>query len=289
MLAKKRNLATPSEMGSKRLCTMWADRSFADLEVSCAGHTWTVHQAVLAAGSPVFKRMLTSDFVEGQKKCIDIKDADKACVDSMLKFLYTGSITDVDPGNLPCNSAAAHRQYHITGITGAQKNRCGTFELLDHETDYGHPVWKKSNADMWICSSSDTAAQWQITNCRGSLGLVGVALSAQPHGGRLPCKIDKASLKFTLACASCEEAVVPSAQILKGVLALATLYDIKDLVHICITIMIDNGMVNKDNIVMVARALRDAGPGDDSQELLSELHCTTLKDKGIFMAMVQHL
>jgi len=295
MSTNKRRLSTPSELGNKRLQTMWADRSFADLEVNCAGQTWIVHQAVLAAGSPVFKRMLMSDFEEGQKKRIDIKEADKACVELMLKFCYTGNVSLDDLCISSCSSNY-HREYRISGLADESGGRNGKFELVEGEIAHGFPIWKKSGESMWICSTGGEAAQWQVTNAKGNLSLCGEPLSGKPHCGRLPCRIGKANLLCTLACSACSNSSQTSAPAqqtpnatLKGLLGLATLFDIKDLVHVCVAILIDEGMMDKDNVVMVARALRDAGLGDESQELLAEVHSTLLKDKGIFMAMVQQL
>merc|ERR1711884_943042 len=67
-----------------------------DTAVECARHSWKAHRAVLAAASPVFHRMLSSDCVEGTTGNITISGADPAAVEELLKFIYTGSVPSFD-------------------------------------------------------------------------------------------------------------------------------------------------------------------------------------------------
>jgi hypothetical protein len=80
---------------------------------------------------------------------------------------------------------------------------------------------------------------------------------------------------------------------LVALIDLASRYDVKHLVLKCVGVLLDEGGVQKDNVVAIARALRDAGGGEEccstyimAYTLLSELHSTVMKDEEAFIAMV---
>eukprot|EP00931_Biecheleriopsis_adriatica_P019065 TRINITY_DN13109_c3_g1_i1.p1 TRINITY_DN13109_c3_g1~~TRINITY_DN13109_c3_g1_i1.p1 ORF type:complete len:421 (-),score=46.00 TRINITY_DN13109_c3_g1_i1:221-1483(-) len=73
------------------------DQAFADATVKCGDRTWDVHRVVLAAASPVFRRMFESDFKEGKTSTVVItKDVDPDVIEAILEFVYTGQLASLD-------------------------------------------------------------------------------------------------------------------------------------------------------------------------------------------------
>lgn len=264
----------PAELSSKRLRTMWNDPSFADVEVTCGDRSWAAHRSVLGAASPVFKRMLMSDFREAQKKQIDIKEAQPESVGEMLCFIYTGRFSRA----LTLRAPPRLKICRLDNMA-----RIGTFLLLEGDVGNGLPVWQKEeDRTMFLCSSSGSGAQWQVTDCPSARKIIGATFSGEPHCGKLPHHAHPD------ACVAIDWHEGDKC-LLTSILTLASQYDIKDLVYVCTRTMIDNSLINKDTIAAVARALRDAGLEDEAQDLLSELHSTVLSDKELFLALVRNL
>jgi len=76
------------------LLGMWEDRKFADCTVKSCGEEMSCHRVILASGSPVFEKMLSSNMREGLNNCIEIGDADPRHVWALLKALYTGRVDE---------------------------------------------------------------------------------------------------------------------------------------------------------------------------------------------------
>jgi len=71
--------------------------------VAETGEELPCHRAFLAKNSPVFKRMLASDFKEGKEGKTEIKDFDYETISSLLEFLYaekTDGRRDIDPNRM---------------------------------------------------------------------------------------------------------------------------------------------------------------------------------------------
>jgi len=73
---------------------LWNSRKFADVKLLTAQGEVRCHASVLAMVSPVFDRMLSTDFSEGRTSTIDMKEVSQDDVSSFLKYLYTGDPYD---------------------------------------------------------------------------------------------------------------------------------------------------------------------------------------------------
>jgi len=62
--------------------------STGDFTITCQGTEIKAHSYVLANGSDYFKNLLASDFDEGIKKSVDIKDCESTTLATTIAFLY---------------------------------------------------------------------------------------------------------------------------------------------------------------------------------------------------------
>ena len=89
--------------------------AFADITLECEGVELKSHSFVLAARSPVFKRMLSQgDFLEQQTGRIKIKEMDVGILRQMIRFVYTDSV-EIDEASVPALYYAADR-YDIKNL-----------------------------------------------------------------------------------------------------------------------------------------------------------------------------
>eukprot|EP00746_Dinoflagellata_sp_MGD_P081924 gnl/MRDRNA2_/MRDRNA2_32547_c0_seq1.p1 gnl/MRDRNA2_/MRDRNA2_32547_c0~~gnl/MRDRNA2_/MRDRNA2_32547_c0_seq1.p1 ORF type:complete len:232 (-),score=18.96 gnl/MRDRNA2_/MRDRNA2_32547_c0_seq1:261-956(-) len=72
---------------------VWKERKFTDAVVVCDGQRFDVYRATLSAASPVFEVAFSSNMEEGRSAVYNIKESTPAAVESMLRFIYTGSIS----------------------------------------------------------------------------------------------------------------------------------------------------------------------------------------------------
>lgn len=81
---------------SNDFCRLWENRSEADLEIRCGEKNLQVHKAVLIARSQVFEAMLQSNMLEKSENFVEIVDLDCSILEIFLKYLYTGTLPDID-------------------------------------------------------------------------------------------------------------------------------------------------------------------------------------------------
>eukprot|EP00929_Paragymnodinium_shiwhaense_P057432 TRINITY_DN28744_c0_g1_i1.p1 TRINITY_DN28744_c0_g1~~TRINITY_DN28744_c0_g1_i1.p1 ORF type:complete len:210 (+),score=20.48 TRINITY_DN28744_c0_g1_i1:369-998(+) len=107
-------------LGSK----MYRDRKFTDIEVVCGKEAVQAHRSVLAASSPVFSKMLESAMRESTSKSIVIEDAaSPPCVEHLIRFIYTGELTQISCGiECACLVRLGHR-YDIAGLVQAASSK----------------------------------------------------------------------------------------------------------------------------------------------------------------------
>ncbi|CAL1285695.1 unnamed protein product [Larinioides sclopetarius] len=73
----------------------------ADITLKCNGVSITAHKTILSARSPVFAAMFAHQMKESLKNEVDITDIDESTLRALLKYIYTGKIS-----NLTVDSAA---------------------------------------------------------------------------------------------------------------------------------------------------------------------------------------
>ena len=71
---------------------------FCDVTIAVKNKEFKAHRAVLAATSPFFLTLLTSDMKEGNEKLIkvELEEATESVMEDALEYLYTGSVTVVE-------------------------------------------------------------------------------------------------------------------------------------------------------------------------------------------------
>ncbi|XP_015925839.1 uncharacterized protein [Parasteatoda tepidariorum] len=65
-----------------------------DIEFKIGNESFSVHKCILAAHSPVLRRMISSDFSESKTNTISINDSSPEIFKCFLKYLYSGKIED---------------------------------------------------------------------------------------------------------------------------------------------------------------------------------------------------
>ncbi|XP_057339877.1 speckle-type POZ protein-like [Microplitis mediator] len=67
-----------------------------DVELIVQEEKFQAHKLVLMVRSPVFRAMLTTDMKENREKTVTIKDMNSEVFKSMLEFIYTDEVSDLD-------------------------------------------------------------------------------------------------------------------------------------------------------------------------------------------------
>ena len=77
-----------------RLDILRTNESFCDVTIAVEGKELKAHKAVLAAASPFFLTLLTSDMKESKEQLIkiELKEATAAVMEDVLKYVYTGKV-----------------------------------------------------------------------------------------------------------------------------------------------------------------------------------------------------
>ena len=78
----------------ERLDILRNNDSFCDVTIAVKDKEFKAHRAVLAAASPFFLALLTSDMKERNEQLIrvDLEEATESVVEDALKYLYTGNV-----------------------------------------------------------------------------------------------------------------------------------------------------------------------------------------------------
>ena len=82
----------------ERLDILRNNDSFCDVTIAVKDKEFKAHRAVLAAASPFFLALLTSDMKERNEQLIkvDLEEATESVVEDALKYLYTGDVTIIE-------------------------------------------------------------------------------------------------------------------------------------------------------------------------------------------------
>lgn len=85
---------------------MRRDRQLCDVTLKVGTKEIPTHRAVLAASSPYFRAMFTTDMAEANQDTVTMKDVDPDVLDRLVEFVYTGRL-DVTVDNVQDLLAAA--------------------------------------------------------------------------------------------------------------------------------------------------------------------------------------
>ena len=82
----------------ERLDILRNNDSFCDVTIAVKDKEFKAHRAVLAAASPFFLTLLTSDMKESNEQLIkvELEEATECVMEDALKYLYTGNVTVVE-------------------------------------------------------------------------------------------------------------------------------------------------------------------------------------------------
>lgn len=86
----------PEASLAANMATLWSSGSWSDVTLSAGGERLRVHRLVLAARSPVFKRMLSSGMREASTGVVEIPDVAPEVLQRLCEFMYTDSVEDED-------------------------------------------------------------------------------------------------------------------------------------------------------------------------------------------------
>lgn len=78
----------PSEIANN-LVYLFESRDFSDVTLNVGEKEFKAHKALLAARSPIFRRMFTNNMKESNLNTVEITDLGSDVVDSMLRYVYT--------------------------------------------------------------------------------------------------------------------------------------------------------------------------------------------------------
>ena len=91
----------------ERLDILRNNDSFCDVTIAVKDKEFKAHRAVLAAVSPFFLTLLTSNMKESDEQLIkvELEEATETVMEDALKYLYTGNVTVVEERahNSDCN------------------------------------------------------------------------------------------------------------------------------------------------------------------------------------------
>ena len=78
----------------ERLDILRRNESFCDVRITVKGKEFKAHRAVLAAASPFFLTLLTSDMRESNEQLIriELEEATESIMEDVLKYIYTGNV-----------------------------------------------------------------------------------------------------------------------------------------------------------------------------------------------------
>jgi len=81
---------------SEDLSSMLESQKFSDVKLAVNGHEFYAHKAILASRSPVFAAMFEHEMEEKKQNRVDITDMEHEVLKEMLKFIYSGKVTQLE-------------------------------------------------------------------------------------------------------------------------------------------------------------------------------------------------
>lgn len=78
------------------ISSIFEQSKFSDCVVACEGREFRCHKNILAGRSTVFDAMFTHDMEENRKSKVDIVDLDCDTVHDMIKYIYSGKVSELE-------------------------------------------------------------------------------------------------------------------------------------------------------------------------------------------------
>lgn len=100
------------------LCSLMGDSTFTDFKFIIKGKEFKVHKNLLAAASPVFMKMFTTDMVEAQTSECKVDNIKPETFEQLLGFIYCGKVPETALDSL----FEAANFYDVRGLTEVCKH-----------------------------------------------------------------------------------------------------------------------------------------------------------------------
>ncbi|GFQ92096.1 TD and POZ domain-containing protein 1-like [Trichonephila clavata] len=106
----------------ENLVSSYKENLLCDTKLETKTGSFPAHKYILSARSPVFKAMFTNDMRERNSECVNIEDLSDDTVQSMLLYIYTATLPDLQ-WDSACSLYTAADKYEILSL----KNECSSF------------------------------------------------------------------------------------------------------------------------------------------------------------------
>ncbi|KAI6231211.1 Speckle-type POZ protein A-like protein [Aphelenchoides besseyi] len=106
------------------------DEETADAKVKVGDSTFNVHKLVICTQSAVFKSMFKHELSEKKSNIVDIKDVDEEVVETMLRYLYSGKVENME--QVASRLLSLSDQYQLDGLTTMCMNALGKNLTLEN-------------------------------------------------------------------------------------------------------------------------------------------------------------
>ncbi|GFY68310.1 TD and POZ domain-containing protein 1 [Trichonephila inaurata madagascariensis] len=106
----------------ENLESSYMENLLCDTKLKTKTGSFPAHKYILSARSPVFKAMFTNDMRERNSECVNIEDLNDDTVQSMLLYMYTATLPDLQ-WDSACNLFTAADKYEILSL----KSKCSSF------------------------------------------------------------------------------------------------------------------------------------------------------------------
>ncbi|GFR15874.1 TD and POZ domain-containing protein 3 [Trichonephila clavata] len=144
----------------ENLESLYKENLLCDTKLKTKARSFPAHKCILSGRSPVFKAMFINDMRERNSECVNIEDLDDDTVQTMLLYIYTATVPDLQWGSA-CNLYTAADKYEILTL----KYKCSSFlkDNLSPENacdllilaDRHHDEDLKSKAEKFILNDEE--------------------------------------------------------------------------------------------------------------------------------------
>ena len=78
---------------SEDFANLWNDTDFVDFEIKVENEVIPCHKIIVAAQSPVLRRMMKTDMQERRENCVTLNNLSAPAIRKILEYLYTGNFS----------------------------------------------------------------------------------------------------------------------------------------------------------------------------------------------------